>query len=245
MSDPLGIDATLRNVESWIYQRHDLPPDHGQWYVPITNWGPFPPLSQMVADARGIYDFAVMHIPDAGLLNDMAGTQASIRDEADKHASELQSSLDALSASWQGPAAEAYYAPPGFHADQVTPSGTAYTLLQNLQTVGTGTDHNTQSHATLAGRFDDIGGKQTTVRVSLGAAVVGLGALVAFPPDFELSDKQDARRYYAALSGERMGDTDPRALRDRAAQHLLRALTIYQAGGNERAHSSYRWMWTV
>jgi hypothetical protein len=33
------------------------------------------------------------------------------------------------------PATEAYYAPPGFHADQITPSGTAHTLIQNLQTV--------------------------------------------------------------------------------------------------------------
>ena len=33
------------------------------------------------------------------------------------------------------PATEAYYAPPGFHADQMTLGGTAHTLIQILQTV--------------------------------------------------------------------------------------------------------------
>src|SRR5579872_2435816 len=139
------IDDRLCDLENWIYQGHDIPSDHSDTHVFGCD---IPPLSRMVADARHLYEFIVMHVPDASLMRDMANTLAAIRDEAGKHAAELNGSLDALSAAWQGPAAEAYYAAPGFHADQITPGGTAYTLMQNLQTVGSGTDHNTQTHAT-------------------------------------------------------------------------------------------------
>lgn len=179
------IDDRLRDLESWIYQGHDIPSDHSVTHVLFCD---IPPLSRMVGDARNIYEFAVMHIPDSALLNDMAGTLAAIRDEAEKYASELNSSLDALAASWQGPAAEAYYAAPGFHVDQTTPGGTAYTLMQNLTTVHQGSVTNHQSHVTMASNFSDMQGHQTNLYESLGGLVIGLGATVAVGGvDFEVT----------------------------------------------------------
>lgn len=179
------IDDRLCDLENWIYQGHDIPSDHSVTHVLGCD---IPPLSQMVADARHIYEFAVMHIPDSDLLRDMANTLAAIRDEAEKHATELNGSLDALSAAWQGPAAEAYYAPPGFHADQITPGGTAYTLMQNLQTVTQGNATNKQSHVTMAGNFSDMQGHQTNLYESLGGVVIGMGATVALGgADFEVT----------------------------------------------------------
>jgi uncharacterized protein YukE len=179
------IDDRLHDLENWIYQGHDIPSDHSVTHVLFCD---IPPLSQMVADARHIYEFAVMHIPDTDLLNAMAGTLAAIRDEAEKHATELNNSLDPLAAAWQGPAAEAYYAPPGFHADQITPGGTAYTLIQNLRTVNQGSATNHQSHATMVSKFNDMHGNQTNLYVSLGGVVIGMGATVALGGvDFEVT----------------------------------------------------------
>lgn len=179
------IEDQLIQAENWVYAGHDIPEDHSHWS--ILGMGDFPPLSEIIHDVRYIYDIAAGHYPDPDALRAMSHVLNDCHEKITRLCQEYEQSLTSLSQNWTGHQSLAYYSPPTFNADEISASSPAEMLLLNMQTFTDAFQHNAQALDLFAQKFDEIRLIQAGLLICAGAAVGSIIALIAFPPDAEIT----------------------------------------------------------
>jgi hypothetical protein len=143
-------------------------------------------LQDKVHTLREGWEFVVDHIPDPSVVRTQGHNLSSLHDQGKQLYDEYSQSLLTLREKWQGGLANTYL-PPSATAFQIEhdlePTDSSYStpLVLYFRDFVDSLDQNGGTHYTWASKFDDMQGKQTTVRVTIGGAVLVGGAVAWIP----------------------------------------------------------------